>query len=190
MKILHPNDTGPLEDHRRKALALLLREASTDVDITLPGTLNTPLHLAVRRKDAFAVGMLLYKNANVNAKNASGSSPLLVAANQFHNPMSKEQMDLLNILLSTEGICVNEKAGVKEQTALHYAIHAGVPWAVGKLLEHGADASCKDSEGRDARSLANICAEKWTPEDRKIIMHHLKISIPGHPAYDSARCYD
>lgn len=190
MKILHPNDTGPLEDHRRKALALLLREASTDVDITLPGTLNTPLHLAVRRKDAFAVGMLLYKNANVNAKNASGSSPLLVAANQFHNPMSKEQMDLLNILLSTEGICVNEKAGVKEQTALHYAIHAGVPWAVGKLLEHGADASCKDSEGRDARSLANICAEKWTPEDRKIIMHHLKISIPEHPAYDSARCYD
>lgn len=69
-----------IEDYRRRAFALLLRDADTEVDIVLPGTLNTPLHLVVRRKDPYAVGMLLYKKADANAKNASGTTPLLLTA--------------------------------------------------------------------------------------------------------------
>ena len=43
----------PLERHRRDALALLLNQThfTTDIDVSPPGTLNLPIHLAVRRKD-------------------------------------------------------------------------------------------------------------------------------------------
>ncbi|CAO2648656.1 Nn.00g079230.m01.CDS01 [Neocucurbitaria sp. VM-36] len=174
MKLFHGNDIGPLDDHHRKALALLLNDASTDVDVSLPGTLNTPLHLAVRRKDPFTVGMLLYKKANVNAKNASGSTPLLITARQFQTPMTKDQKDLLRLLLNTEGILVNEKAGVNEQTALHYAVKAGVVWAVEHLMKHGADPTCQDYKGRGALALADYHAKNWPPEDRDSIMLQLQ----------------
>ncbi len=167
---LHGNETRPMEDHRRKALALLLRNAATAVDVRLPGTLNTPLHLAVRRKDPFAVSMLLFKRADVNAKNASGSTPLLLTATQFCNPMTRDQKEVLLVLLKTEHIQLNEKAGVKEQTALHYAIEAGVPWAVEQLVKYGADLACVDSKGRSASVLAGELAEAWVEEDRESIL--------------------
>ncbi|KAJ4991925.1 dual specificity mitogen-activated protein kinase kinase 1 [Stagonosporopsis vannaccii] len=174
MKVLQGNRIGPLEDHRIKALALLLRENSTNVEVTVPGTLNTPLHLAVRCKDAFAVGMLLYKKANVNAKNAAGSTPLLIAAHQFHKLMTKDQMDTLNVLLRAQGILVNVKAGVKEQTALHCAVQAGVLWAIERLLKHGADPTCRDSKGRDSLALARDCAKEGVLDDPDTIMRQLE----------------
>ncbi|KAF1927656.1 ankyrin [Didymella exigua CBS 183.55] len=159
MEIFYGTDSDPLDDHRKKALALLLRNESTDVEVTQPGVLNTPLHLAVRRKDPFAVAMLLFKYASVNAKNAAGSTPLLVAANQLHNPTIKDQKHLMSILLHAEIILINEKAGTKEQTALHYAVNAGVSWAVDMLLGHGADPTCRGSEDRDALTLVHIRAD-------------------------------
>ncbi|KAJ8112116.1 hypothetical protein OPT61_g5443 [Boeremia exigua] len=175
-KILLENGNGPLEEHHQKALALLLRDKATDVEVTQPGTLNTPLHLAVRRKDPFAAAMLLFKKANINAKNATGSTPLLVAANQLHNPTSKDQKQLMSILLHAKGILVNEKTGVKEQTALHYAVNAGASWAVDMLLEHDADPASEDKEGRNALALAQIHAEddNWSPEDRDSILSRLQ----------------
>ncbi|KAG9204880.1 hypothetical protein G6514_010114 [Epicoccum nigrum] len=175
-KILLENGNGPLEEHRQKALALLLRDEATDVEVTQPGTLNTPLHLAVRRKDPFTVAMLLFKKANINAKNAAGSTPLLIAANQLHKPTTKDQKHLMSILLHVEGILVNEKAGVKEQTALHYAVNAGVSWAVDMLLEHAADPACEDNEGRNALTLAETHAEDdhWSSEDRESILSRLQ----------------
>jgi serine/threonine protein kinase/ankyrin repeat protein len=178
-KILLESGNGLLEDHRKKALALLLRDKATDIEVTQPGTLNTPLHLAVRRKDPFAVAMLIFKKANVNAKNAAGSTPLLVAANQLHNPTTKDQKDLISILLQTDGVFVNEKAGVKEQTALHYAVNAGVYWAVDMLLEYGADPTCKDSEDRDALALAQSWTEENTlkSDDRESIVSRLRQAL-------------
>lgn len=175
-KILLENGNGPLEEHRQKALALLLRDKATDVEVTQPGTLNTPLHLAVRRKDPFTVAMLLFKKANINAKNAAGSTPLLIAANQLHNPTTKDQKQLMSILLHVEGILVNEKAGVKEQTALHCAVNAGISWAVDMLLEHAADPACEDKEGRNALALAQTHAEDdhWSSEDRDNILSRLR----------------
>ena len=173
MKIFYGNDTGPLEDYRRRALALLLRVPEIEVDIVLPGTLNTPLHLAVRRKDPYAVGMLLYKKANVNAKNASGSTPLLLTANQFQSNLTKDHVTLLKLLLETEGIAVDEQAGVNEQTALHYAVKAGAPAAVELLLAHGASPHCKDSAGQDALVLAMQTASGQPREDHIEIMARL-----------------
>jgi serine/threonine protein kinase/ankyrin repeat protein len=175
-KILLESGNGPLEEHRQKALALLLRDNATDVEVTQPGTLNTALHLAVRRKDPVAVAMLLFKKANINAKNAAGSTPLLVAANQLHNPTTKDQKLLMSILLHAKAILVNEKAGVKEQTALHYAVNAGVFWAVEMMLERSADPTCEDKEGRNALTLAQACAEddNWSPEDRNGILSRLQ----------------
>lgn len=49
----------PLEEHRRRALALLLSTSyKTNLNITSLGTRNNP-HLAIRRNDPWAVGMLL-----------------------------------------------------------------------------------------------------------------------------------
>lgn len=154
MKIFYGTDAAPLEPHRRKALALLLKEDTTEVNFVLPGTLNTPLHNAVRRKDPYAVGMLLHKKADVNAKNASGLTPLLLTANQFKHPLSNDHTILLRLLLESEGVSVNDKAGVNEQTALHYAVLAGSPVAVRLLLAHGADPGCRDSKGDNALALA------------------------------------
>ena len=48
----------PLKKHRRDTLACLLRrEFDADVNVMPPGTLNMPLHLAIRRKDPWAVGL-------------------------------------------------------------------------------------------------------------------------------------
>ncbi|KAF2257630.1 hypothetical protein CC78DRAFT_482762, partial [Lojkania enalia] len=91
MKLFYGNSSEPLEKHRLDALALLLH-SSTEVNIALPATFNTPLHLAVRRQDAYAVGMLLHKNADINAKNSSGTSPLLLTANQFRKPIADNHL--------------------------------------------------------------------------------------------------
>lgn len=155
MKLFYGTDTAtPLEPHRRKALALLLKEDSTEVNFVLPGTLNTPLHSAVRRKDPYAVGMLLHRKADVNATNASGLTPLLLTANQFKHPLSNDHTTLLRLLLECDGVSVNDKAGVNQQTALHYAVLAGSPVAVRLLLAHGADPECRDSKGENALALA------------------------------------
>lgn len=187
MKVFQGNGVGTLEKHRRMTLALLLREASTNVEVTVPGTLDTPLHLAVRCKDAFAVGMLLFKKANVNAKNAAGSTPLLIAAHQFRNPMAKDQMETLDVLMTAEGILLDEKAGVEEQTALHYAVRAGVPWAVEKLLRNGADTACCDKKNRNTLALARHHAERGDLENADEIVRQLQMKAPSKTAGNQRR---
>jgi hypothetical protein len=81
--------TEPLEEHRRAALALLLApNFNTDVNVSPPGTMNRPLHLAVRHKDPWAVGMVLEKNVPVNEKNGSGLTPLQMAMTSWSDAMS------------------------------------------------------------------------------------------------------
>lgn len=177
MKVFYGNDAGPLEDYRRRTLALLLRNTDTEVNIVLPGTLNTPLHLAVRRKDIYAVGMLLYKKADVNAKNASGTTLLLLTANQFQGPLANDHTILLKLLLETTGLAVDEKTGFNEQTALHQAVRSGTSAAVDLLMEHGASPYCKDSQGNDASAIAIQNAPSHLLEEHVDIMIQLRDSM-------------
>ncbi|KAF5865887.1 hypothetical protein ETB97_001955 [Aspergillus alliaceus] len=65
-------ETVSLGKHRLNALACLLMTGQgkeTDVNVSIPHTKNSLLHLAVRRQNPMAVGMLLFRGPAVNAKN-------------------------------------------------------------------------------------------------------------------------
>lgn len=148
------NDSLPLATHRRQALAILLK-ADAEVNFALLGTKDTPLHLAVRRKDAYAVAMLLYKDAAVRAKNSSGATPLQITANQFRGgDLAPEHAQVLEWLLRHGRDMVDEAAGAAGRTPLHHAVAAGNAGAVSILLEHGASPLIRDSSQRTATELA------------------------------------
>jgi ankyrin repeat protein len=174
-KLFAGSDSAPLEQHRLSALAILLKCGATDVDVTLPGSRNTPLHLAVRRQDYRAVAMLLYKSANVNAKNAAGTTPLQITANQFRGEMTANHALVLDLLLQY-GANVDERAGVQCRTALHWAVCSGTAHAVQVLLERGANVASTDSTGHDAIGLAiqnagKLTANRNRPENERLDDH-------------------
>ena len=136
----------PLEKYRRDALACLLH-FDTDVNIMPPGTLNMPLHLAVRRKDPWAVSILLAKVAYVNQPNGSGLTPLMLAANGWTNKATHNQTDVLKILLTNKAN-VNEQSGEHKSSALHLAISCGYEEGVLLLLQAEADSKMCDFNGR------------------------------------------
>ncbi|KAK0639454.1 ankyrin repeat-containing domain protein [Cercophora newfieldiana] len=174
-KIFSDSGSAPLGQHRLSALAILLKQANIDVNVAVPGSDNTPLHLAVRRQDSRAVAMLLYKGADVNAKNSAGATPLQVAANQFRGEMGSNHAEVLDLLLR-HGAMVDERAGALGRTALHLAAASGTAHAVEVLLKHNASVTLKDTNGLDAMSLAVQHASKLTanenrPEDDRLSDH-------------------
>ena len=165
----------PLEKHRRDALACLLQpHFTTDVNIMPPGTLNMPLHLAVRRKDPWAVSMLLTRGALVNEPNGSGLTPLMLAANAWTKRSTHNQTEVLKILL-THKANVNEQSGEHQRSALHLATSCGYEEGVLFLLQGGADPKVRDVKGRTpfqyARDDANIT--KMGPKTHGRIMRLL-----------------
>ena len=137
----------PLQKHRRDALACLLQSHfATNVNIMPPGTLNMPLHLAVRRKDPWAVSMLLTRGALVNEPNGSGLTPLMLAANAWTNKSTKNETEVLKILLIHKAN-VNERSGEHQRSALHLATSCGYEQGVLILLQEGADPTIRDVRG-------------------------------------------
>ena len=147
----------PLKKHKRDALACLLRpEFATDVNVMPPGTLNMPLHLAVRRKDPWAVSMLLTRGANVNEPNGSGMTPLMLAANGWGFTVLTGQIEVLRFLLEA-GVNVKEQNELG-WTALHFAAATLCEGAVKLLLSKGADSNIADKEGRRPYFYATVPA--------------------------------
>ena len=143
----------PLEKHKRDALACLLQaDLATDVNVMPPGTLNMPLHLAVRRKDPWAVSMLLGRGAQIDKPNGAGMTPLMLAASRWSDKVSRNQTEVLKFLLKS-GVNVNEKSELGN-TALHTAASCGYEKGVELLLSSGADPTIKDSQLRTACHLA------------------------------------
>ena len=180
---------GPLEKYRRDALACLLH-FDTDVNIMPPGTLNMPLHLAVRRKDPWAVSMLLAKGAFVNQPNGSGLTPLMLAANGWTNKATHDQTQILKILLTNKAN-VNEQSGEHKSSALHLAISCGYEEGVLLLLQAEADPKIRDFKGRTpfhyAGDDANIT--KLGPKTHGRIMKLLFESVGfGSVPADKGQC--
>lgn len=164
----------PLQKHRRDALACLLRpEFATDVNVMPPGTLNMPLHLAVRRKDPWAVSMLITRGAKVNEPNGSGMTPLMLAANSWSMKMLPGQVEVLRFLLEA-GVIVNEQDELGK-TALHFAASNLCEKAVRLLLGKGADPQILDKEPHRAYHYARDRKEKIkkAPEAHASIMQLL-----------------
>ena len=134
----------PLEKHKRDALACLLRsEFATDVNVMPPGTLNMPLHLAIRRKDPWAVSLLVYRGAKVNEPNGSGMTPLMLAADGWKSKMTAGQKQILTTLLDN-GVNV-DGVNTLGKTALHIAAESLCAPAVRLLLDGGADPQVLDN---------------------------------------------
>jgi ankyrin repeat protein len=182
--------TGPFEKYQLHALACILMSdvsEGVDLDITLPGRGDKLLHMAVSRRDPLATGMLLYKNADVNAKNSSGTTPLLAAAGQWQGELTENQDSILKFLLQ-KGAVVDERAGTNGRTALHQAIVAGAASAVRILLEFGASPNLTTKDGENALGLASKQASKMDPDAHASIMISILNTFEKPPFMQEGSC--
>ncbi|OBT84610.1 hypothetical protein VE02_05456 [Pseudogymnoascus sp. 03VT05] len=163
----------PLPKHRDALALLLAPNYSTDINVSPPGTMNGPLHLAVRRKDPWAVGMLLEKNAPVDGKNGAGLTPRQLAMWSWTATTNHDQLEILRLLLEKK-TNVNVKNVAYGRTPLHIAISLEIIDAVRMLLQHGAKRNIKDGSGKSARQLYEEQAKahkncKKCPEVKKLM---------------------
>ncbi|KAL8636891.1 MAG: hypothetical protein Q9226_009191, partial [Calogaya cf. arnoldii] len=125
-----------LEKHKRDALACLLQDhIDVDVNVTPLGTLDMPIHLAVRRRDAIAVAILIHRGSRVNDSNSTGLTPLRIAASSWSETSTEDDMEVLKYLL-LGGASINEATGDAENTVLAIAARQGCVQAVNLLLSN------------------------------------------------------
>ncbi|KAM0719463.1 hypothetical protein Q7P37_005368 [Cladosporium fusiforme] len=163
-----PRDS-PLEMHQIAALALVLhpsfaKSTGIDVNVRQPASLDTALHLAVQRRTPYAVSLLLHRGANINATNASGTTPLLMAASQWQLYLTSEQRLILTFLLEHDSLKVNAVGGSFGRTALHQAARVGCVGAIVMLLERGADVLLRDKDGKSAISFCKAPSSNDDPK--------------------------
>lgn len=178
LKLLAGAGDEPLENYQIEALALLLHPkvpTMVDVNVRQPVSHNTALHFAVKRRSPVAVAVLLHRGADVNAKNKSGTTPLLMAANQWRNFLTLEQEMTLSYLLKSPDIDVDVAGGSLGRTALHQAVAAGCAVAVEMLLERGAKASLRDKAGQDAHALLETGVSQLAPEAQQDLREALDV---------------
>lgn len=181
-KLFTGQDSSPLKQHHLHALAILLDKGAKP-NVVLPATGNTPLHLATRRQDPLAVGMLIYKGADVTAVNSAGITPLHMSASQLRGELSPNHETVLKLLLkagsgvSTKGQwlvkLIDFQGGAMKQTALHHAVKSKAMAAVDILLDYSANPDVKDSEGVTARDLVKKHQGKETNEEHRRIWQRL-----------------
>ena len=137
----------PFEQHRRDVLALILNQTkfTTKVNIMPPGTLNMSLHLAVRRKDPWAVGMLLTKGAAVAERNGAGVTSMAMAASGWTADMSDGQVEIAQLLLE-KGADLNERTGSSRHTLLEVTRNIDRTDLVDLLSEFSAGKTSKPAE--------------------------------------------
>jgi ankyrin repeat protein len=172
---------GPLPQEKRDALYLLLAPSfTTDLDVSIAGTLDNPLHLAIRRKDARTVDALLTKMDNVSAhvrsvrqimhkQNGSGFTPLLLAFKVFN--FADEVDDELQIidLLLEQGANPNDQDATQGETPLHLVIRGSKNTIALELLcRRSADPRIRDRTGKSPIDLvlkgqADHPNDQWYP---------------------------
>lgn len=158
-----------LQKHRLEALAVHL-QGGDEPNLHASSTDNTPLHLAPRRQDKWAVAMLLHRGADINAKNSASATPLQMTANQFRGDLSHDHAQVLSLLLQANAL-IDERAGGLRRTALHLASTSGTAHAVELLLDYGADPLLGDKNGDTAIMLAIKGANKMTADSHRIEDH-------------------
>jgi hypothetical protein len=114
---------------------------------------NTPLHSAVNCFHDFGrikvAQKLIEYDADVNAKNSYGSTPLHWASSGRHF----KDGSILRLLLKHGGdVNARNRDGL---TSLHLASENGALEVVRLLLEHGVDVEAKDGRGRTALQVAS-----------------------------------
>ena len=110
---------------------------------------RTALHIAAGF-DLSKIEILIYKGADVNAKDDSGSTPLIKAAKSYRNEY--EITDGLRSLLNHNADL--EAKDLDGMTALHWAVKQGLPDVVELLVEKNANTEAMDNNGKTPLDLA------------------------------------
>ncbi len=114
-----------------------------------------PIHRALVNKGGELIaGLLLSRDANVNARDTYRKTPL-------HHAVEKGDDQMVHFLLNA-GADI-EARDIAERTPLHTAIEARLGIMVHILLENGADADAMDKGGRNALAAATHAPRK-SPE--------------------------
>ena len=157
---------GPLPREKRDALYLLLApNFATDLDVSIPGTLDNPLHLAIRRKDAYTVDVMLEKmkqlrgraSGLVHKQNSSGFTPLSLAFTIFSllGEEADEELQIITLLLKN-GANPNVQDVAHGGTPLHLVVCASKNTVALELLcRHSADANLRNNAGESAIDMAH-----------------------------------
>ncbi|KAI9699649.1 MAG: hypothetical protein M1836_002683 [Candelina mexicana] len=167
---------GLLPQEKRDALFLLLApNFNTMLDVSVPGTRDNPLHLAVRRKDAYTVDAILAKIQEVQkrgsgldligARNGSGFTPLLLAFVIFaFKKDSHEELRIIGLLLEN-GANPDDQDATLRQTPLHRVISLSKNTTALRLLcRRAASFKIPDQSGQTAIHLARE-GQNQHPED-------------------------
>ena len=166
---------GPLSQEKRDALFLLLApNFKTDLKVRVPGTRDNPLHLAIRRKDAYTVDALLEKMNQIGDStldlmrehNGSGFTPILLALTIFQlGEESDEELQIIEYLLR-HGANANDGDVTQGKTPLHLIIGKSKnSIALELLCRHSADPNLPDISGQTAMALVEKLREDY-PQDR------------------------
>ncbi|KAL8828267.1 MAG: hypothetical protein Q9191_002688 [Dirinaria sp. TL-2023a] len=157
---------GRLPQEKRNALFLLLApNFQTNLNVTLPGTLDNPLHLAIRRKDAYTVDAILGKMKQIGGStldlmmyeyNGSGFTPLLLALTIFQlGEDLDEELQIIEYLLK-HGASVDDAETTQGKTPLHLVIGVSKNTiALGLLCRRSANPDLPDFGGQTPRALSN-----------------------------------
>ena len=108
------------------------------------------MHWAVQRQDNTTVSLLLEHDADANARDGAGATPLFYAVNVDRI----KNLDVAKTLLE-RGSDVNARNSAGA-TPLLYAVERNHPDVSELLLEHGADASVIDAKGRNLLHYAML----------------------------------
>ncbi|SFL59437.1 Ankyrin repeat-containing protein [Paenibacillus sp. 1_12] len=137
----------------------------------------TPLRAAVlpmftnyRQETVDITKLLLAANADVNAIDDEGNSPLLVAS--VYASISKPVM-----LLLLEGGADVKTTDKNLRTALHYCVRGGDADLISKLIEHGVPVDSKDVEGNTPLYYAVSEMNNATNESEEEILQIIRLLI-------------
>lgn len=156
---------GPLPQEKRDALYLLLApNFATNLNVSIPGTLDNPLHLAIRRKDAYTVDVILEKMKQVRGDalslmhkhNGSGFTPLLLAFTTFTllGEEADEELQIVRLLLE-HGANPDDRDVAHGETPLHLIVGASKNTiALEVLCKHSANATLPNNAGQSAIDVA------------------------------------
>ena len=149
---------GRLTDPKEEALLLLLApQFKTEIQVTVPNTLDTPLHLAVRHKEPYVVGAIIEKMSEADTLvqgimhqyNAKGLTPILLAFSSFtFSDDSAVEFDIIELLLE-HGACPNDQDKNDGDTPLHLVVRTRKSAVALEILcQNAADSGIRNKAGK------------------------------------------
>ena len=166
---------GQLPQEKRDALYLLLApNFFTDLEVIVPGTRDNPLHLAIRRKDAYVVDAILQKMEQAQGtalalmfqQNASGFTPLLLAFALINTTDDvAEGLQIIKLLLE-HGAKPNDQDVTHGDTPLHFVVRDfRNAVALHLLCKHSANPRIPNKAGRHALNIVRTSRDD-NPDDK------------------------